>query len=78
MAKKRNKRGNGQGSLFERKAGGPWIASWYDHGGKRREKSTKTTDKASAQRLVTKWTTGVALRREGVIDVYAEALAKQR
>jgi hypothetical protein len=43
MAKKR--RSSGQGTLFKRKPDGPWIAAWYDHAGKRRARSTRTTDR---------------------------------
>ena len=61
-------RGNGQGTLFRRKAGGAWIARWYDASGKRREKSTKSTDKALARRLLRDWTGQALLRKEGLID----------
>ena len=64
----RRRRSNGQGALFKRTDGGPWIASWFDHTGKRKERSTRTTDKATAQRILTKHVADAALRREGVID----------
>lgn len=76
MARKRQ-RGNGQGSLMQREPGGPWIAKWFDHNGRRKEKSTRTTDKAAAARILAKWCTAATLRREGVIDARAEALAVQ-
>lgn len=76
MAKKRT-RGNGQGSLFKRRGGSVWIASWYDHTGLRQERATGVTDKAAAMRLLQKWTTDATLRRENVIDVRAEAIGKQ-
>ena len=47
---------------------GPLIASWYDHTGKRRERSTRTTDRAAAERILAKHVADVALRRDGVID----------
>jgi len=72
MAKRR---GNGSGSLFKRSAGGCWIASWYDYTGQRRTRSTRTTDRAAAQRILTKYTGDTALRREGVIDPRADVLA---
>ena len=65
MAKNRSR---GYGTLFQRKGRGPWIASWYDHTGKRREQSTRTTDKAAAERILSKCVADTALRREGVID----------
>ncbi len=80
MAKKRQ-RSRGTGTLFKRYGRGLWIASWYDHTGKRRERSTRTTDKAAAERILNKLITDVALRREGVIDAmvdrYAEAGRRQ-
>jgi integrase/recombinase XerC len=76
MAKKRQ-RGNGQGTLFKRNGRKTWTASWYDHTGKRQERSTGTTDKAAAERLLKKWTTDATLRRENVIDARAEAIGKQ-
>lgn len=65
MAKQRSKN---TGSLFKRIPTGPWVAAWYDHTGKRRVRSTKTTDKATAERIVRQWIADAALRREGIID----------
>ncbi len=76
MARKRQ-RGNGQGSLMQRKPGGCWIAKYFDHNGRRRERSTKTTDKRAAERILSKWSTEATLRRTGVVDARAEALASQ-
>jgi integrase/recombinase XerD len=76
MARKRQ-RGNGSGTLFQRDGGGCWIAKWYDHNGQRQERSTKTTDKRAADRILSTWTTAATLRREGSIDARAEALAQQ-
>jgi len=75
MAGKR-RRGNGQGTLYRRDRG-PWIAAWYDHNGKRIERSTRTTDKAAAERILRKRVTDAALRRDGVIDARAEAVSDQ-
>lgn len=77
MAKGRNKRGNGQGTLFKRSAGGCWTEAWYDHEGRRKTRSTGTTDRAAAQRILSKWVSDAALRRDGVIDASAEELTKQ-
>ena len=74
MARKRT-RGNRQGTLYRRNAAGCWIAAWYDHDGKRRERSTHTTDKAAAERILRKRVTDAALRRDGVIDARAEAVS---
>ena len=65
MAKRRS---NGQGTLFKKTEGGPWIASWYDHTGRRRERSTRTTDRRAAERILAKNVADTALRRDGVID----------
>ena len=75
MTKRR--RGNGQGSLFKRSKGGPFIASWYDHNGERRERSTRTTDKKAALQILNKKVTDTALRREGVIDARKDRYASE-
>src|SRR4051794_28364868 len=69
---KRRQRSKGQGTLFKRDDRGPWLASWYDHTGKRRERSTRTTDKAAAERILSKLIADAALRREGVVDARAD------
>jgi len=69
MARHRSK---GQGTLFKRDGHGPWIASWYDHSGKRREASTRTTDRAAAERILSKHVADTALRRDGVIDARSD------
>lgn len=65
-------RGNGEGSLFKRDKGrgnkGPWYLSWFDERGKRREECAKTTDRATAQRMLAKRTEEVAKRRDGIIS----------
>ena len=75
MARKR--RSNGQGTLFQRVDGGPWMAAWYDYAGKRRERSTRTTDRRAAERILTKHVADSALRREGVIDVRQDRFATE-
>jgi len=76
VARKRQ-RPRGQGSLYKRNGAGPWIARWHDHVGKRRERSTRTTDKAAAERILAQRVADAALRKGGVIDArtdgYAEA-----
>ena len=67
MPRKRQ-RSRGTGSVFKRGGRGPWIASWYSHDGRRKERSTRTTDKAAADRILGKLVADAALRREGVID----------
>jgi integrase len=62
------RRPSGQGTLFKRADNGPWIAQWFNHKGKRLEKSTRTTDKRAAERILAKFVSDAALRRERVID----------
>ena len=64
---KKPKRGNGTGSLFQRATGGPWYASWYNGEGKRKERSTRTTSRADAERIMRKWVERAALEREGLV-----------
>ena len=74
MAKKK-RRSNGTGTLFQRVEGGPWIIAWFDHNGKRREGSTRTTDRKAAERILGKRVADAALRREGVVDARADRYA---
>ncbi len=74
MAGKRQ-RPHGTGSLFKRNGRGSWIVSWYDHTGKRRERSTRTTDRSSALRILQKRVADTALRRDGVIDASKDRFA---
>ena len=76
MASKRQ-RSRGAGTLYKRKGRGPWVASWYDHTGKRRERSTRTTDKAAAERILGKLVADTALRREGVVDARKDRYASE-
>ncbi len=51
MARKR--RSHRQGTLFKRHGRGAWVAQWHDHAGKRMFRSTGTTDRAAAERILT-------------------------
>jgi len=62
----KRKRGNGEGSLFQRRSGGPWVASWFDGEGVRRERSTRTTSRSDAERIARKWVQHSAMVREGL------------
>src|SRR5262245_13733891 len=75
MARRRH-RPHGTGSLFKREPTGPYIARWFDHSGKRRERSTRTTDKAAAERILAARINAAALRREGVVDARADQFAE--
>lgn len=65
MAKQRSR---GTGSIFKRGGRGSWIAVYTDADGRRRERSTRTTDKGAAERILSKLVADAALRRDGVID----------
>ena len=62
-------------SVFKRKGGKNWIASWFDHEGERLERSTRTTDKRLAERIAQRWEDEATARRTGLVDVRAEAIA---
>ena len=64
-------------SIYKRNGKGPYIVSWFDHNGRRREKSTRTTDKRAAQRIAAKVEADVALRRDGVIDSDLDSYARE-
>jgi integrase len=73
MAKKQ--RSKGQGTLFKRDPKGPWIARWFTHDGKRAEQSTRTTDRAAAERILVRHVADAALRRDGVVDARKDRFA---
>ena len=64
-------------SVFKRNGTGPYLVHYFDHTGKRRERSTRTTDKRVAERLADKWQADAMLRREGVIDADLDEYAKE-
>jgi len=64
-------------SVFKREGGKYWTASWFDHEGKRRERSTGTTDKRLAERIAHKWEDEATARRTGVVDARAAGIAEQ-
>jgi len=64
--RRRARRQRGAGSLFQRKPGGPWIAAYFDGDGKRRERSTRTTSRSDAERIVRGWTQHAALVAAGL------------
>ena len=66
--KTKQQRPKGTGSLFQKVAGGPWIASYFDFAGRRVKRSTRTTDKSAANRILAKHVSDTALRRDGVIN----------
>jgi integrase len=73
--KRKTQRPRGQGTLYKRGNRGPYIGRWYDHEGRRRERSTRTTDRAAAERILARHIADTALRRDGVIDTRADVYA---
>lgn len=73
----RNQRSKGTGALFRKVPKGPWIAAYWDHRGKRREHSTRTTDRQAAERILAKLVADDRLRRDGVIDPRDDRFAKE-
>ncbi len=71
----RRQRPKGTGSLYRRTAGTPYIGRWFDAAGRRVERSTRTTDKAAAERILAKHVADAALRRDGVIDARCDGYA---
>ncbi len=55
-------------SIYKRKGRGPWVIAWFDHTGRRREKSSRTTDYRTAERIAAKLEADKMLRVEGVVD----------
>jgi integrase len=63
-------------TVYKREGSKFWQIAWFDHAGKRHTKSSRTTDHAAAVRISKKYDSDTALKREGVIDPRAEAMAK--
>ena len=55
-------------TIFKRGGKGPYIIRWFDASGRRCERSSRTTDKRTAERIAQKLEADVALQREGVVD----------
>jgi hypothetical protein len=64
-------------SVYKKSDKGNYFVSWFDHTGKRREKSTRTTDRRAADQLGRKLETDAMLRREEIIDVRADRFATE-
>jgi integrase len=75
--RKRSRRGSGTGSLYRRPGSKIWLMRWTDHDGKRRERTTRTTDKQGAERILNRTVAESALRKAGVIDARAESVSKE-
>ncbi len=69
-------RSSNSGTLFKRSPRGPWIARWVESPTSRPERSTKTTDRALATRILAQWVEEAMLRRSGLVDARAESLRR--
>jgi integrase len=56
---------------------GWYYISYTDHDGKRKTRSSRTTDKATAERIANKLESDAALRRDGVIDASDDRYAAE-
>ena len=68
-------RGNGDGSIFKR--GKRYWISYYDESGERKTRSSGTTDRRAAERILQAETDRVTKIRSGLIDPVAERLVQQ-
>ena len=64
-------------SVYKRSGGKYYYIEWQDETGRRKTKSSRTTDKRAAERIAKKLEADAALRREGVIDPTAERIANE-
>jgi integrase len=68
-------------SVFKRggkgNRGGFWYVAWTDHNGIRSSKCTRTTDKATAERIGARLEDEAAKRREGLIDPQLEGFVRE-
>lgn len=77
------KRGNGEGSLFQRSPGTPWVARYWVQKGRRFVRVTRSTrefDRKRAERVLSAWLHEERNRRSarsaGIIDARSEAIAE--
>jgi integrase len=64
----KGRRSRGSGTLYKRGDNPVWIAAWYTHDGRRLDRSTRTTDRRAAERVLAKRVSDALLRKEGVVD----------
>ena len=64
-------------TVFKRRGKGPWLIQYFDGSGKRRECSSRTTDRKTADRVAAKLEADVALERAGVVDPRQAKLATE-
>lgn len=64
-------------SIFKKNGKGPWVITYFDAQGRRRECSSRTTDYRIAQRIAAQLSGEVSLRRKGVIDARTDRFAAE-
>jgi integrase len=62
-------------SVFKRKGERSYTIAWHDAQGSRHERSSRTSDKKTAELIASRIRSQVALRREGFIDARQDRLA---
>ena len=60
-----------------KKSSGSWTVRYYDHTGRRRDKSTGTSDRRAAERIARDIEAREALYREGVVDPGADRVRQE-
>jgi len=63
-------------TIFKRKGSRVWTIQFFDAQGRRRERSSRTTDRRTAERIANKLEADAALERAGVIDPQQARLAE--
>ena len=64
-------------SVYKRNGGRNYWISWIDESGKRRSRSSKTSDKRAAERIAAKLESDAQLRKDGVIDARLDRIARE-
>ena len=63
-------------TIYKMKDRPNYMVAWYDGTGRRRVRSSGTTDRKSAERLAAKLEADSMLRREGIVDPRADGFAE--
>lgn len=64
-------------SVFKLAGNPTWIVEFTDYQGRRRRRTSGTTDKRTAERVGAKYEADEALRKSGIVDPRLEAFAKE-
>lgn len=64
-------------TIFKRGKSGPWVIQYFDARGRRRERSSRTTDHKTAVRIANELEARVALEREGIVDARQAGIVEQ-